>query len=306
MASKLIEKRNELEAKQKALANIFEQAGEDLDLDKVAEFKGLADTQAKADMIRQMNDELTALGKEVESLAQVERAAAEVKAFGQRMNQAPGMTHPGIQVGQTPSGLTVVKSLGERFTESQEYQVGVKGTKPRISFEIPDLAVKTLMTTSAGYAPESPMSNTLVLSAQRRPVVASLIPSSPTSVTAIRYMEETTFTNAAAPVAEAGVKPESELAFTERTVPVEVIANWLPVTKQQLEDVPGIQSLINDRLTLMLMLAEEAQLLTGNGATPNLQGFLTKPLIQTQAKGAPERLAAHPAPPDERRGLHLG
>jgi HK97 family phage major capsid protein len=87
-------------------------------------------------------------------------------------------------------------------------------------------------------------------------------------------------------VAENAAKPESALAFTERTQTMEVIATYLPVTNQQLKYVPFLRATIDNRLLFMLMLAEEVQLLTGNGTTPNLQGFLTKVGIQTQAKGA--------------------
>jgi HK97 family phage major capsid protein len=142
------------------------------------------------------------------------------------------------------------------------------------------------MLTTAGYAPATVRGPRLVEAALRRPMVADLIPSDNTDQTAIRFMEETTFTNAAAPVAEDAQKPESALAYTERTVPVQVIATVLPFSRQQMDDVNGFRSMVDNRLTLMLALAEEAQLLTGSGTPPALEGFLTKTGVQTQAKGA--------------------
>jgi HK97 family phage major capsid protein len=53
-----------------------------------------------------------------------------------------------------------------------------------------------------------------------------------------------------------------------------------------MDDIPGIQGVINSRLTLMLELAEESELLTGSGTTPHLMGFLNKSGVQSQAKGA--------------------
>jgi HK97 family phage major capsid protein len=154
------------------------------------------------------------------------------------------------------------------------------------------------MTTAAGFAPETLRNPALqVMSAQRTPVVQDLIPEIPTSQSAVVYMEETTFTNNAAPVAEGGSKPESANAWTERTVPVEVIATTLPVTDQQLEDVENIEATIRDRLTLMILLAEESQIVGGTGTSPELQGVLTKSGVQTYA------LNAEPVPDAIMRGI---
>lgn len=178
------------------------------------------------------------------------------------------------------------KTLGELFIEHADF----KG-RPHVSFTVAPLSIelegidtKTLMTRTAGFPPETTRGPRLVYTALRRPVVADLIPQDPTTQSAIKYMEETTATNAAAPVAEGGAKPESALAYTERTQPVEKIATWLPATNEQLEDVPQLRTIIDDRLRVFLDLAEEGQLLTGSGTSPQLNGFLTK-VTQAQAKG---------------------
>jgi HK97 family phage major capsid protein len=86
-------------------------------------------------------------------------------------------------------------------------------------------------------------------------------------------MEETTFTNSAAETAEGGTYPESALALTERSTPVQKITTFIPVTDEQLEDVPQIQGYLNNRLPFMVRQRLDLQILTGNGTTPNLRGL---------------------------------
>lgn len=190
-----------------------------------------------------------------------------------------------------------LKSAGEMLLERDEFKSWHSRTGGRLTagnawsleldFDLKQLTeLKTLMTTSAGWAPFSPRIPRVQYSALRRPVVADLIPQDTVGpVGAILYMEETTFTNNSAAVSEGGLKPESALAFTQQTSPIQKLATWLPVTDEQLMDVPQIRSVIDNRLTLMLQLTEETQLLTGNGTPPNLRGFLNATNLQTQAKG---------------------
>jgi HK97 family phage major capsid protein len=189
--------------------------------------------------------------------------------------------------GDGASAQPFTKSLGDLFTETDAYKgIGEHTDNTRYRVEIPDVEIKATMTTAAGFAPANDRTTVVVPFALRQPVVADLIPSDPTTLTNIRYMEETTFTNNAAPVAEGAAKPESALVFTERNQLVEVIATYLPVTNQQLDDVPQIRGVVDNRLTLMVRLAEEAQLLNGNGTSPQLTGFYNKSGVQTQAKGS--------------------
>jgi len=178
------------------------------------------------------------------------------------------------------------KTLGQLFVESEAYRN--RQSAKHIDVRIPDfnfLDLKTLMETGAGFAPQAVRTGRVVEYAHRRPVVADLIPQTDTDQSAAVYMEETTSTNNAATRTEGATAGESALQYTERNDPVREIATWLPVTEIQVEDVPVVQSTIDNRLLFFLDLAEEVQLLTGNGSAPNLTGFHTKSGVQSQAKG---------------------
>ncbi len=204
-------------------------------------------------------------------------------------------------------GAGEFKSIGEQFATAPDFMDKLRQHKGTIDLPHYDpfegVQAKTLMTTSAGWSAPNPRTNIVIMSAQRRPMVADLIPQDPTTLTSIKYMLETTFTNAAATVAEGGTKPESTLVLTEENAPVVKIAHALSVTEEQLEDVPGAQGYINNRLALMLQLAEETKLLTGTGGASEIDGFLHVSGTQSVAKGTdPTPTAVYKAINDIRAG----
>lgn len=230
--------------------------------------------------IRKRNEELTELGKQYDDLREISEIESALKS---RKSADPDKRVPFVADVHKPA--PVFKSLGELFTETMEFKGYRPGAGRSVIAEIPNVELKTLMQTSAGFAPANDRTDIVIPYALRRPVVADLIPQTATTLSVVSYMEETTFTNAAATVAEGGSKPESALAFTEVSVPVRKIATYLPVTDEQLMDVPTIRGIIDNRLLLMVALTEEDQLLTGNNVAPNLNGFLNASGVQSQAKG---------------------
>ena len=146
-----------------------------------------------------------------------------------------------------------------------------------------------MLETGAGFSPQNNRTPVVIYSAQRKPRVADLIPSSNTENQLIRYMLETTFTNAAASTAEGGSMPFSSLAFTEQSQKVEAVATYIAATNQQLKDVSELRSIIDNRLMLMMEQTEEVEILTGSGSSPHLAGLLNVSGINTQAKGGLDR-----------------
>lgn len=269
------ELRGQLEERRAKLATVFEEAGDDLDMDKVKVLEG--DSAAKVEGIRGLNDEMEDLAKQLqpleEQLADLERAKKRTQELGE-LEQHPGFPAKG-KSREEPEA----KTIGELFADSK-----ARTTKDQ-EFEL-DVNLKALFETGAGWAPESIRTGRLVDKAVQPIQVIDVIPGGNTNQTSIVYMEETTYTNTAAEVAEAGEKPEAALALTERSEPVRKIAVWLPVTDEQLEDVPGIQSYLNNRLPFMVRQRLDTQILVGDGTAPNISGILDRAGIQTQAKGA--------------------
>ena len=262
----------------KELRKILDQAGDSLDMSKVTAIDG--DSQTKVAYFRALNAELDDAVEKAEPLedehAALLRAQERLSKFGEPSRHLP-MPESQTQDQQSPLPYGLGKAMVDGWIDA--------GRIKDKAFEIPGVSIKTLMATTAGWAPETIRSGRLVEDAQRPVQVLDIIPSGSTSQSAVVYMEETTFTNAAAETAEAGTYQEAALALTEQTSPVRKIAVFLPVTDEQLEDVPQVQGYINNRLPFMLRQRLDSQVLTGNGTAPNLRGILNVVGIQTQAKG---------------------
>ena len=262
---KIAERRQELR-------EIFADAGDTIDLTKVKAFNG--DKNAALDRIRALNTELDNLTTEREGQAEVLKAAR--RSAG---NEAGDGHVPAAAEGRTES-----KAIGDAFVKSAAYKGRVRGgDSPEANLTV---ELKTLMETGAGFAPESVRSGLIVDYATRPVQVTDLVPSMPWDQAAYKYMDETTFTNNAAEAAEGAAWGEAALAYTERTVTIENITVWLPVTDLQLESVPYLTTRLNTRLPFMLRQRLDGQLLNGDGVTPNILGVNNKVGIQTQAKGA--------------------
>lgn len=80
---------------------------------------------------------------------------------------------------------------------------------------------------------------------------------------------------AIAPTAEGATKPQLDLDLVEATVNVETIAGWLRVTRKAMSNIPGFVSFLQSRLPEKFQRVLDAQVLYGNGTTPNLKGILT-------------------------------
>ncbi len=274
-----------LNAKRAELAAIFEKA------------KTKVDGQDRYDLTPEQLEDVKARNAEIDDLAKQVEDAQKVDEIFQKNQQAirdglkPASQLP-LKSGRQsadPDQQPEQKSLGQLFIESEAYKNAQRKNKiavefPEFDFMQAKMQRKTLMETGAGFAPQAIRTGRVVEYAHRRPVVADLIPQTPTDQSAVVYMEETTFTNNAAPRLEGGSAGEAALAYTERSKTVREIATFLPVTEIQLEDVDGLRSTIDNRLLTMLDLAEETQLLTGDDNAPNLGGFLTL-VTQAQAKG---------------------
>lgn len=169
-----------------------------------------------------------------------------------------------------------VKSIGEHLVGSDLYErIKSSSAAGRMMLD-----VKASITSSTADAAGSagalvqPDFVGLVPPLQQRLTVRDLLMAGRTDSNAIEYVQETGFTNNAASVAEGELKPQSDLKYGSKTASVRTIAHHMSASKQILSDASGLQSMIDGRLHYGLKLAEETQLLNGDGTGENLHGVI--------------------------------
>jgi HK97 family phage major capsid protein len=162
-----------------------------------------------------------------------------------------------------------VKSYGSQVAESDRFKSFTQG-----GFEgQARFSLKAITAANAGTA-WSQRDPDVVAMQRQGLTVRDLLTVVPTTSGSIDYAKQTTRTNAAAPVAEAGAKPYSAYVWTPTNIPVRTIAHLAKLTRQALDDAVQLQGEVDSEMRYGLSLVEESQLLTGDGTGQNLTGLI--------------------------------
>ncbi|WP_052367736.1 phage major capsid protein [Algiphilus aromaticivorans] len=182
--------------------------------------------------------------------------------------------------GVSPSGGG--SNFADQVRQSEGFKAFVEGNSRHAKMTLSGslLAKNTIL--GEGGSPQNPDA-TLVDPTRRAGIVAGafrqlrirdVLNVLPTASNQIEYSREASWTNNAAGTAEGETKPESDLTFELKDAPVRTIAHWIKVSKQVLSDQAALAQLIDRRMRHGVQLAEEVQILTGNGTGQNLSGLL--------------------------------
>lgn len=283
----IVEKRQELEAKQKSLTEVMDLAGRDLDFSRkpVMEKLGAADADDALLKFQTLNREAEALGLDLRR-EELKHTAQQILARNEALRAPVEGSAPLSRVDDAGER----KSLGRMYIESKEF-ADSRRQRQNIPVVI-DIGIKTLMQTTAGFAPESVRTGRVVEAVTRPIQVLDLIPSAPIDQAVEKYMEQTTRAHSAAERAEAAAYAESAFVYTEKTSDVRSVGDSIPVTDEQLEDAGQVAGLLDQQLRFGVMQRIDGQVLTGNGTAPNLRGINNVVGIQTLAKGTDSVIAA--------------
>lgn len=99
-----------------------------------------------------------------------------------------------------------------------------------------------------------------------------------TAATAVGTRVSSQFT---APQTELSPKAQGDLTYDEQSRAVRTIASWIRGSRQIFEDVPRLQSEVDNDLMYALLLTEEREILYGDNTGTHLDGITPQALIQT-------------------------
>lgn len=108
----------------------------------------------------------------------------------------------------------------------------------------------------------------------RKVHVRSLLPVGTISQGLFTFPKETGGEGDPAAQVQGSAKSQVDFDITMTNAPAQVIAGYVKISRQMLDDVPAMTSFLQARLLEKYLVAEDAQLLSGNGTAPNLQGLL--------------------------------
>jgi HK97 family phage major capsid protein len=156
---------------------------------------------------------------------------------------------------------------------------------PQVSTKI---EVKTISTLTMGMTTGGPMIGPMVITdpavlPKRRMTIRNLIAPGSTTSNSVWFPRMTARQNMAAVVSEGVAKPQSDLTTQQVQSPVRLLAHYMNVSRQAMDDAPALMSLVDGELRYGLNFVEEGQMLYGDGTGENLYGLIT----QASAYSAP-------------------
>lgn len=244
------------------------------------EVRGVAEDLKKRDdtvkaWTEKAAEEIKSVGKiSEETKAALTKQAEEATAVQARLQEVEQLV---AKLKANDNGPAKRKSLGQQFVEDEKVAEFLKlgsTAKGRVQMNVKAITSLTSGDGNAGEMIVPYRDPTIYRNPGRLLTIRDLLSAGRTVSNAVDFVQETGFTNNAAPVAEGAQKPESSLEFTLQSSPVRTLAHWMQASRQVLADVPALQSYIDTRLRYGLELVEEDQLLAGDGTGQNLLGLI--------------------------------
>lgn len=231
---------------------------------------------ASIEEIKQLKEELAKLSKQLQDMQSNDE-------IGKLKDETAKLSKQVFELQQKNSfsagepKAPVVKSLGQMFVESKEYNNFKLGQSSRVRVTLAEGDTTTTqtnnpITTPTNGVPKDRIAG-IIAAPAIPPVVGALLNSGTTISNMIEYLRPSSETINAAETAEGAKKPYSTFDFTTETAPVRTIAHITRITRQLADDLPALAAFIDNRMAKGVEDRVEAQIIKGDGTGQNLGGL---------------------------------
>ena len=194
-------------------------------------------------------------------------AKAAVKALSEKFESTVTDLAQKMEGIKTSAKDSVIETAGAEFIKSDAFKQLVAGNTQRARIEVKN-------TVTSGTTTVFPQQMAGIISGDFKPLtIRQLFRAIPVASNMVNSLREASWTNDAAEVSQGAAKPESDITFEQYNVPITTVAHWIKVSNQLLADAPAVVAYIDTRLRDGLAQRIDAQLLNGNGTSPNLSGI---------------------------------
>ena len=155
-----------------------------------------------------------------------------------------------MHIGARPLAATLTRTAGVPVDVTRSNKVAERGYSP---LTVLDLLGPPISTDQASYE--------------------ILVEDKPVPVAGKDATVATEALTAAAVRAEGAQLAESEITWRQQSYPIRSCGDWLPITNEQIDDVPATRQLVTGRLMRGVRQAMERQIITGDGTGQNIGGL---------------------------------
>lgn len=272
------------EAQKKADEARIVAIGEKIDA-KIEKMNELAKLSAKAEgekVEENLKNEVNSLIKEYTDEHGKQLKSYE-DAVEKMQEQLDGMdTELGKATKKLDSRKSAYESFKEQIESSESLKAFKEGNTDRASVEMKDVDLHNLNVKQDDMTQANTFTNDVVgatrvpgviFDPDRNVHVRSFMPVGTTGLNSIEYTQETAIADNTANTAEGSGLPQSDVDLTLQTANVRKIGTYLIMSDEILEDMPTFLSYITARFGRKLRLAEDTQILYGDGTGQNLTGI---------------------------------
>lgn len=268
--------------------------------------------QVKGDTVVLPQGQSEAMKALLDEIQQIEAACKAIETGNRVKSYLDAPEGSGVDANPYMPAGPSVKSIGQAVIESEAWKAWrADRSRHSVSIEIKDaswwdstagMEAKDVWSLAAGtltrQAFGSDMQRPIVVQPDRSYHLRELFPPEQTTAAVIWGIRQTGFVNAARGVRERtaadgesaptggdtdtfGKAPRSKITFENVSYPISEIRHIDYIHQTVLEDEPRLRNVIDGKMREGLRLAEDYDILHGDGQDPNIRGIFQTPGVQT-------------------------